>query len=252
MKKIFSLVMCCIIALSFVGCKKMETGDKTASQSNETQTPTTSETGKNNQVSIKDITIPEIKSDDSVMPRYVDISIYDEENYADIYLGENFEYDVTYDGVSIVVPTTYEAMMAGGWALEDSSEHNKDSQIMVGKSLEVNFVNANGKKITAIFYNNGITSASLSKCPLVKFVIKENCILKTNSQYGEFRINGVNNASAITDIIETLGAPSHFYKLSENQYYLDWFITKSDRRSEITVYVNTAEDHIDAIQFAYY
>ena len=39
----------------------------------------------------EDIKIPEIKSDDSVMPTYIDISLYDEENYADIYLGKDFD-----------------------------------------------------------------------------------------------------------------------------------------------------------------
>lgn len=252
MKKIFSLVMCCIIALSLAGCKKMETDDKTASENVGTQSSATSETGKKNPLTLNDIVIPEIKSDDSVMPTYVDISIYDEENYADVYLGEDFKYDVTYDGIDIVVPTTYDNMIAQGWKLDPSAEHTKDSQIMVGKSLEIDFINENNKKITAVFYNEGITSATLGKCPLVKFIIKENSVLKSNSQYGTFKVNGVSNASAITDIIEVLGAPSHFYKVTENQYYLDWFITKKDRRSEITIYVNTAEDHIDAIQFSYY
>ena len=57
---------------------------------------------------------------------------------------------------------------------------------------------------------------------------------------------------AITDVINTLGTPSHFYKVSDNLYYLDYFITKKDRRNGITVYINPNEDNIVSIEFSYY
>ena len=57
---------------------------------------------------------------------------------------------------------------------------------------------------------------------------------------------------AITDVIDTLGTPSHFYKVSDNSYYLDYFATKKDRRNGITVYINPAEDSITAIEFSFY
>ena len=189
------------------------------------------------------------------MPNFVDISLYDEENYADIYLDENFEYNITYFGEKIDVPTTYADFTAKGWQLSDTSSYKADSQIQVGKSLEVDFFKTNEEKtvkITAVFYNKGMTLATLEKCPVVKFKIKENVLLKPESQYAAFGVNGVSNSSAITDIVEALGAPSHFYKMTENKYYLDWFITEKDRRSEITIYVDMAEDHIDAIEFSYY
>jgi hypothetical protein len=57
---------------------------------------------------------------------------------------------------------------------------------------------------------------------------------------------------AVTDIIDNLGTPSHFYQVSENAYYLDYFITKKDRRNGITVYINPVDDLITAIEFSYY
>ena len=57
---------------------------------------------------------------------------------------------------------------------------------------------------------------------------------------------------AITDIINTLGTPSHFYAVSETSYYLDYFITKRDRRNGITVYINPVDDNITAIEFSFY
>lgn len=74
----------------------------------------------------------------------------------------------------------------------------------------------------------------------------------SNSDYGVFWLNGISNDSAITDVVELLGSPSHFYRVSEDKYYLDFFITEIDRRSGITVYVDTANDQIDSIEFSYY
>lgn len=245
MKRIICLLLCLLIVLSLVGCKKFDSDYGKA----------TVESKEEPNEEYKDIKIPVIKSDDSVMPNFVDISLYDEENYADIYLDENFEYNITYFGEKIDVPTTYADFTAKGWQLSDTSSYKADSQIQVGKSLEVDFFKTNEEKtvkITAVFYNKGMTLATLEKCHVVKFKIKENVLLKPESQYAVFGVNGVSNASAITDIVEALGAPSHFYKMTENKYYLDWFITEKDRRSEITIYVDMAEDHIDAIEFSYY
>ncbi len=247
MKKIISLLMCCAIVLSLAGCKKFDDGKEEKTNKKTSSTSTTSKPS-----AYQDITIPEIKSDDSVMPAYVDISIYDEENYADVYLGDDFKYDVKYDGMEIKVPTTYDEFVSQGWTLVPSDSYNENSQVLVGRSLKIDFVNNNNKKITAVFYNNGRTSTTIKNCPIVKFIVKENVVIKKESDYGEFNVNGINNTLAITDVIQILGAPSHFYNVSEEIYYLDWFITKKDRRSEITIYVDTAEDHICAIEFAYY
>lgn len=244
MKKLVSLILCCLFLIGLTACEKFDDDyGKSSSPKEEVSSDTSSV--------YEDVKIPEIKSDDSVMPTYLDISLYDEENYADIYLGKNFEYKITYVGSALEVPSSYKKMTKEGWSLSETDEYNEDSQIMAGKSLTVDFVNEYDKKLTAVFYNDKHSSASLKKCPIVKFIVKEN-IIDANAPYGQFWVNGVSNVSAITDIIECLGFPSHFYKVSENKYYLDWFITESDRRSGITIYIDTAEDHIDSIEFSYY
>lgn len=243
MKKILCLLLCCASLISLAACEKF---DDNYGKSSAVKEPIATADKTENQIKI-----PEIKSDDSVMPTYFDISLYDEENYADIYLGEDFEYKITYVGSAITVPSSYKEMSKEGWTLLSSDEYNEDSQILAGKSITVEFVNEYDKKITAVFYNNKKSSTALKKCPIVKFIIKKN-IIDANAEYGQFFVNGVNNVSAITDIIERLGSPSHFYCVSENKYYLDWFISESDRRSGITIYVDTAEDHIDSIEFSYY
>lgn len=243
MKRILSMVLCCVFILGLSACEKFdENYGKSSARPEKSDEKTASE----------EITIPEIKSDDSVMPTYIDISLYDEENYADIYLGKNFEYNVTYVGSVLELPASYKSITKDGWSLAESAEYNEDSQILAGKSLDVELVNEYGKSLTAVFYNGKKSSVSLKKCPIVKFIIKENGLLNPESTYGQFWVNGVSNVSAITDVIELLGSPSHFYRVSENKYYLDWFITEKDRRSGITVYVDTAEDHVDAIEFSYY
>lgn len=243
MKKILCLLLCCASLISLAACEKF---DDNYGKSSAVKEPIATADKTENQIKI-----PEIKSDDSVMPTYFDISLYDEENYSDIYLGEDFKYKITYVGSAITVPSSYKEMSKEGWTLLSSDEYNEDSQILAGKSITVEFVNEYDKKITAVFYNNKKSSTALKKCPIVKFIIKEN-IIDANAEYGQFFVNGVNNVSAITDIIERLGSPSHFYCVSENKYYLDWFISESDRRSGITIYVDTAEDHIDSIEFSYY
>lgn len=241
MKKILSILLCLAILLSLSACGEFEEGGSSSVEN----TDTTSE----EQTEIK---IPEIKSDDTVMPSYVDISLYDEENYSDIYLGKNFKFKVTYAGSAIKLPWTYRDILEEGWALVPSDEYSEDSQILAGKSITVDFTNDYNKTITAVFHNGTKSSLSLKECPIVKFIIKENGLNVPESKYGQFWVNGISNVSAITDIIECLGSPSHFYRVSENKYYLDWFISASDRRSGITVYVDTAEDHVDAIEFSLY
>lgn len=244
MKKILSLLLCCFLIASLTACEKMDPnyGKSSAQKENVVSTNETKET----------ISIPEIKSDDSVMPNYIDISLYDEENYADIYLGKDFKYNITYSGSILEVPSSYKDMVKKGWTLMPSDEYNEDSQILVGKSLEVIFLNQYNKQITAVFYNNKKTSTALKKCPIVKFKICENVLVNSDSFYGQFWVNGISNELVITDIIECLGYPSHFYCIGENKYYLDWFVSQADRRSGITVYIDTAEDRIEAIEISYY
>jgi hypothetical protein len=106
------------------------------------------------------VKIPEIKSEDEVMPTYFDISLFDEENYSDVYLGKKFEHKVTYAGSEISVPSSYKEMLKKGWSLVESTDYSVDSQIFAGKSLETVFQNEYGKHITAVFHNSSKSSVS--------------------------------------------------------------------------------------------
>ena len=91
----------------------------------------------------------------------------------------------------------------------------------------------------------------MKKCNIVKLRIDNNFFQNTE-KYNDFSVNGVINKIANTDIIDTLGTPSHFYGLAENNYYLDYFISKDDRRNGITVYIDPTNDSVTAIEFSYY
>lgn len=246
MKKIFSATrtIAIILAISLLslaaGCSKMEKGGSDGSAGDTVSTAS------------GEIKIPEIKSDDTVMPKYFDISLYDEENYADIYLGKKFAFNVTYCGSKLSVPSSYKQMEKDGWHIIEDSEFNENSTVLAGSSVEVVFVNGYNNHIDAVFYNDRNSSATLKKCDLVKFKIKENIHDNDASHYGQFWVNGISNDSAITDIVDYLGAPSHFYAVSETEYYLDYFIFENDKRSGITVYVNPTDDTVSAIEFSYY
>ena len=82
--------------------------------------------------------------------------------------------------------------------------------------------------------------------------MKENFLYSKDSVYGQFWVNGVSNESAVTDVIECLGAPSHFYAVDENNYYLDYFLYEKDKRSRITVYVDVNNDCVTRMEFSLY
>lgn len=200
----------------------------------------------------KNVKVPEIKSDDEQMPTFFDISLYDEENYSQIYLGKKYKYKFTYSGSAITVPSSIEKMKELGWKLVSGDKVTEETQLMAGKSLKADFINEFGKIITAKFYNSSNSSQSVSECDIVKFFVPENMLNNPDSQYGQFFINGVSNESAITDVIEYLGAPSHFYAVSDTVYYLDYFISAKDKRNGITVYIDIPSDSVTAIEVSMY
>ncbi len=192
-----------------------------------------------------------IMSSDRVMPKYFDISLFDEENYSDIYLGKKFEINAVFLGKELVVPTKLHLLEQAGWKLAEGNEYNANSLVFAYETIDAVFINEQGIKIDAQFYNSSRSSVKLSECYIVKFKIDNN-FYHSNDEYNSFNINGITNHMAVTDIIYTLGTPSHFYKVSDSCYYLDYFITKKDRRNGITVYINPIDDVITAIEFSYY
>lgn len=194
---------------------------------------------------------PEIMSDDKIMPQFVDISVFDEENYSEVYLGKKFKFNVTYADDEFSVPTKLSALQKKGWSLTPSSQYDEESLIYACDYVQTVLEKEDGAKITATFYNSSNSSLKLEKCNIVKFKI-ENDFYTSDGNYHKFNVNGINNNMAITDIIDTLGTPSHFYGIAENDYYLDYFISEKDRRNGITVYINPSEDSVTAIEFSYY
>lgn len=194
--------------------------------------------------------IPEIKSSDTVMSNFFDISKYDEENYADIYLGRKFEYKITYSGSELTLPTDYKDFTKKGWRL--SSGYDESESVFAGDTREVIFENKYGNIITAVFYNSEKSSLKLKKCDIVEYSIPENSLNIKESKYGQFWINGVNNGSAITDIIDYLGAPSHFYTADGNNYSLDYFISKNDKKSKMNINVDVANDTVISVKISKY
>lgn len=192
-----------------------------------------------------------IMSLDRVMSNYFDISLFDEENYADIYLGKKFKIKVQFAGDEFSVPMKMSELEKMGWKLADGNAYDENSLIFTYETVEVDFINENGVKIHAQFFNSSRSSKKMADCNIVKFKI-ENDFYFNHTDYNSFSVNGITNTMAITDIIDTLGTPSHFYKVSDTSYYLDYFITKKDRRNGITVYINPVDDMITAIEFSCY
>lgn len=200
----------------------------------------------------KNVKAPDIKSDDEVMPTFFDISLFDEENYSAIYLGKKYEYKFLYAGNELTLPAKLSYMNKGGWEIVDKNTYNEDTNINAGKSLKVSFVNNYGKELIVQFYNPKKSSVALKDCKIVKYIIPENNYISADSKYGQFFINGVSNDSAITDVIEFLGAPSHFYAVSANLYYLDYFLTEKDKREKIRIYVDASADNVTAVEISKY
>ncbi|MGN0451571.1 MAG: hypothetical protein ACI4FN_05625 [Acutalibacteraceae bacterium] len=244
MKRIISFVVAfAAVAMLFSACSPVDK-DYGASSDNSGGSASVLKTATD------DARHPKIMSDDKVMPQFVDISLFDEEDYSEVYLGKKFKFNVTFAGDEFDVPTNLSALNKKGWELVESGPYDSESLIYACDSVEAFFEKEN-VKIKATFFNSSNSSVMLKKCSIVKFRI-ENDFYTNTEAYNEFNVNGINNKMAITDIIDTLGTPSHFYGVSEDNYYLDYFISEKDRRNGITVYINPTDDSVTAIEFSYY
>lgn len=239
--KALSLILICVFVLSLCGCK---TADKTYGEVNESEVVSDAASGGST-------ALPEITSLDSKMSKYFDISLFDEENYADIYLGKKFEINAVYANSYFSVPTTIEEIAKSGWELVSGSDYDENSLVYAKETVELKLKNEDGAKITALFYNSSNSSVRLSKCDIVKFHVNNN-YPKEKKDYDKFNVCGVTNTAVITDIVQILGTPSHFYEKTENSYYFDYFLEKRDRRNKIRVYVDLEDDAVTAVEFSNY
>lgn len=234
-----AFILSMVMVLTISGCEKMDEdyGKGSVEQGN---------------VSDNELIYPEIKSTDEIMPKYFDISRYDELNYSSSYLGKKFEFKITYAGSSLTLPSSYSKMSKLGWDFEENSKYDADSVITAGKNIEVILVNEYGKKLNVMFFNSAKSSKKLKKCDIVKLIIPENCLNVADSEYGLFWINGVTNQSAINNIVEYWNIPSHFYRVDAGHYYFDYFFTRDSKRSGVTVHVDPENDILLSIEIADY
>ncbi len=239
MKRKITLFLSIVLAVLFIGLTSCSPIDTTS----ETSEP------ENKYANIK---IPEIKSDDEIMPTYFDISLYDEENYADIYLGKDYDLRFTYCGNELNLPTSFDDMKKLGWKIAEGQNCNEKSQILAGKKMTVNFINDYNNILSAVFYNSSNSSELLEDCDLVRFSVNENRSINPESAYGQFWLNGITNDAAITDVIAYLGNPSHFHSEGSGRYYLDFFFNEKDKRNKITVHVDTENDCVIGIEYSKY
>lgn len=238
-KKFLTVLACLFLTFSVTACSEIDRGYSVSKEEE------TAEDNANYDVNTK------IMSSDRVMSNYFDISLFDEENYSQVYLGKKFKIDAVLSGVSLPVPARLEELAELGWILAEGNEYNESSLVFSYETIDVVFENQNGLKVNAQCYNSSRSSVKLSKCYVVKFRI-DNDFLDNSENYNPFNVSGITNTMAITDIIDTLGTPSHFYRVDENSYYLDYFITKRDRRNGITIYINPIDDTVTAVEFSFY
>lgn len=237
--RIFSLILVFIMLFStiLVGCDPVDK-DYGVSESEENS-------------GYEDITESEIMSSDRVMSKFFDITKFDEENYANIYLGKKFKIQAEFLSEEIPVPVKLDDFKKLGWTLAEGNLYNGSSLVFAYETVDVTFVNEQGVELKAQMYNSSRSSVKLSECYIVKFFIENNYYVDSEG-YNAFNVNGITNGMAITDVVDILGTPSHFYKVSDTCYYLDYFITKKDRRNGITIYVNPVDDVILSVEFSYY
>ena len=242
-KRSFSLLISLILIFGLCACSDIDPNygvSESSSNTSETAEPDTDETEE-----------AKIISSDRVMSTFFDISLFDEENYSEIYLGKKFEIDGVYGGKNLPVPATLEDLAKIGWVLAEGNEYNENSLVFSYETIDVVFQNESGLKVKAQCYNSSRSSVKLSECYVVKFRIENDFYVDSNN-YSPFNVNGITNTMAVTDVIDTLGTPSHFYAVSEDSYYLDYFISKRDRRNGITVYINPVDDTVTSVEFSFY
>ncbi len=236
LRKIISAVLITVLLCTLCSCTVIPEGNRDLPNGDKVD-----DTGSYNE-------LPDIVSLDKKMANYFDISLFDEENYSNIYLGKKFKFDVTYNDKKITVPTTLEKLKNSDFVIQQGSEYDENSYIFAKETITLKFSDANSS-FTALFYNSSNTSTRLNKCNIAKIRL-ENSLNTRNIVH--FNVNGIDNYSTVTDVITTLGTPSHFYATTEDTYYFDYFISKSDRRNKIRVFVDLTNDYVTAVEFSYY
>ncbi len=236
LKKLLTLFISAVLIVTLSSCGVIPDGNIDLSEPDNAE-----DSGSYNE-------LPDIVSLDKKMANYFDISLFDEENYSNIYLGKKFKFDITYNDKKLTVPTTLDKLAKSEFVIQQGSEYDKNSYIFAKETVTLKFNDANSS-FTALFYNSSNSSIRLNKCNIAKIRLDNNLNTKIIVR---FNVNGIDNNSTVTDVITTLGTPSHFYAITEDTYYFDYFMTKSDRRNKIRVFVDLINDYVTAVEISYY
>ncbi|MBO5357798.1 MAG: hypothetical protein J6A78_00565 [Clostridia bacterium] len=236
LKKLLSLFLAVALVASLAACAVIPESNNDLSKPDNAD-----DTGSYNE-------LPDIVSLDKKMANYFDISLFDEENYSDIYLGKKFKFDITYNDKKLTVPTTLDKLAEKEFVIQQGSEYDKNSYIFAKETVTLKFNDANSA-FTALFYNSSNSSVRLNKCNIAKIRLENN---QNTKIIVHFNVNGIDNYSTVTDVITILGTPSHFYATTEDTYYFDYFLHKSDRRNKIRVFVDITNDCVTAVEVSYY
>lgn len=199
----------------------------------------------------KDVVPLSIPSDDRVMSVFFDITYYNVENYAEIYLGKDYKITGEFDGIKLTAPSDYSTLIKGGFVLDDKNDFSDKSIVYAGDKHTLTFKSPNGYTLDAVFYNDQAQSKKLSECILVKYECK-NDSTDPNTIKSLLSVNGISFSSSLSEVITKLGYPSHFHKENDNLYSLDYFLDKDDLRNRITVFAYPAEDSVTSISFCKY
>lgn len=244
MKRVMRISLTALLMLSLTllgACSSVDTSSST------NETNTVSDTS----YKYKDVVPPEISSDDRVMSVFFDITYYNVENYAEIYLGKDFKLSGEFDGIALEAPSNFETMTKKGFTVAEGNTLNGDSVIYAGDKKFITFKSPNGRLLSAEFFNDSAKSKKISDCLLVKFDNNDK-LDKDKEIYPYLSVNGISGTSSLSEVITKLGYPSHFHREGKDFYSLDFFLDKKDLRNRITVYVNPAEDIVTAVSFSNY
>lgn len=247
MKKIFKTTFALLLTVGLIflsACNPVEDSMGTPPEE-EMETP---------QYKYKDIVPPSIPSDDRVMSVFFDITYYNVENYAEIYLGKDYKITGKFDGIKLEAPSDYNTLIKNGFVLADNADNNGvdgDSIVYAGYKNTLTFKSPNGYNLDAVFYNDQAQSKKLSECTLVKYECK-NDSNNPETIKSLLSVNEISFASSLSEVITKLGYPSHFHKEDDNLYSLDYFLDKDDLRDRITVFAYPAEDSVTSISFCKY
>ena len=159
--KFTALLLIAFLIITCTGCRAKDKSDKTSSVNNSSD-----QTNSLNK-------LPEIISLDKKMANYFDISLFDEENYSDIYLGKGFKFNVTYNDKVLTVPTTINKLEEIGFKIQPGSEYNPESYIYAKETVTLNFADENSS-FSALFYNSSNSSVRLNECSIAKIRIENN------------------------------------------------------------------------------